>query len=187
MKLPIVSRGSRENPVSPEEINALYQSWGSAGTTRCPCTVPVQSFPSSPKGQACPVPTANTPNPKTREQIPGSLCPSGPCRAWVTPQLVLGRRGALGPVTTFSRWEAEGMAASHLLPVPKNAQTLPALKNPHLNTRSPPAEQRPVEDTALCAWQSLCSRGARGKTSQKTPKPPEKHRHSSQPGQEALP
>lgn len=47
MKLPIVRRGSRENPVSPEEINALYQSWGSARTTRCLCTLSLCS-PSPP-------------------------------------------------------------------------------------------------------------------------------------------
>lgn len=34
MKLPIVKRGSRENPVSVKEISALYQSCGSAVTTR---------------------------------------------------------------------------------------------------------------------------------------------------------
>lgn len=76
MKLPIVRRGSRENPVSLEEINALYQSWGSAGTM----LPTIRSFPTSPKGQACPVPTANTPKaPKIGSRfLPGSLCSPGP-------------------------------------------------------------------------------------------------------------
>lgn len=73
MKLPIVRRGSRENPVSPEEINALYQSWGSAGTTRCLCTL---SLCSPSQGTSLPCP--HNKHPKNREQIPGSLCSPGP-------------------------------------------------------------------------------------------------------------
>lgn len=84
MKLPIVRRGSTENPVSLEEINALYQSWGSAGSTRCPCTIPLQ-----PQGTSLPCPLQQTPQiPKIGSRfLAHSAAWHSPCRAGVTPQL----------------------------------------------------------------------------------------------------
>lgn len=181
MKLPIVRRGSRENPVPPEEINALYQSWGSAGTTRCPCS----PSPPVPRDKPALCPTANTPKLGSRLLAGSAALAQEPMQSTGHPTASTGQQQSPWPCHVFplgSRGDGKQPPA----PCAQECRGTACTEKFLLGCKiSPSRAAARGGHGSLRPAIALLQRSTK-QNSLKTPKSPKTHRHSSQPEQEAL-
>lgn len=187
MKLPIVKRSSRENPVSAKEISALYQSRGSAVTTRAPSPGAAGAAAQpGPVGRGCCFPMANSKSPAKKgsgvlHRLPWSLGPrahpehgSPRTQRWagsepsaLSQYFLFGKRRGGSQPPAFS-----SMPPPH---APENIRTSPAPKNSGSDARSLLAEQKLMDGTPDLAIALPPKEHRAGK---KTPKHTETPKHT---------